>query len=327
MMETNKQTSVTTYIEKLTPAQMVVDENVSGKFIQLYDAIHGAKMGESIYQKEQFNFMKVINENQPLQECTKLSLYGCFLDIAVMGLSLDQGTKPLAYMMSRKANTGTREKPQWESRASITVSPYGELVMRIRAGQIKRADNPIIVYEGDNIKVGLSAQGHRVVKEYDAAIPRKKDALIIGGFIRIERHDGSFECPWVDVVEMDRLKNYSAKSNSKYVADGNGGKKRVPGDANALFSSNNGQIDPGFFEAKIIKHAFRSYPKIRVGEFTTLQTQVEDEPKIDYGLGDGKNEPIQNAEIITDNKQDDNSFAAPVHETAMTVQFENTDEF
>jgi recombinational DNA repair protein RecT len=345
MMETNKQQSITAYIENLSPAQMVIDEKVSGKFIQLYEALHVEKKGKSIYQKEQFNFMKLLNENTSLQECTKLSLYGCFLDVAVMGLSLDQGTKPLAYMLPRKAKTKNANGAEvWESRASITVSPYGELVMRIRAGQIKRADNPIIVYEGDIIKVGLSVQGHRVVKEYEAAIPRKKDALIIGGFIRLERHDGSFENPWIDISEMDRLKNYSAKNNAKWEddLDTNGNrvkigtepngspkyrKKRVIGDANALFSSNNGQIDPGFFEAKIIKHAFRSYPKIRVGEFTTLQTQVDDEHKIDYNLGEQKQEPIQNAEIVSEKKQDDNSFAEPVQETAMTVTYQNSDEF
>jgi hypothetical protein len=46
---------------------------------------------------------------------------------------------------------------------------------------------------------------------------------------------------------------------------------------------------PGMVQAKTIKHAFRSYPKIRMGEFSTLQSKMIDEdvdaaPKIDYGL-------------------------------------------
>ena len=280
-----KQTQVASYLEKLSPAQLVADEKVKEKFVQLYNAIHGTSMGESMYHKEQFNIMKIINETPVLQECTKLSLYGCFLDISVMGLSLDSGSKPLAYITSRNAKVKVNGIDVWEKRASITVSPYGELVMRIRAGQIKNADNPVIVYDGDKINVGLNDQGHKVVKNYDAQIPRKENAKIIGGFIRIERHGGAFENTWVDVSEMDRLKGYSARNNSKYVDNGNGGKKRVDGDANALFTSFNGQIDPGFFEAKIIKHAFRSYPKVRTGEFTQLASQEElvEEP-INYNL-------------------------------------------
>lgn len=287
------QTSVTTYIEKLTPAEIVADENVSSKFIQLYNAIHGAKMGESIYNKEQFNFMKCLNDNPVLQECTKLSLYGCFLDIAVNGLSLDQGPKPLAYMTSRNAKIKLANgQDAWEKRAEIKISPYGELVMRMRAGQIKQADNPVIVYDGDLIKVGLNDRGKRIVKEYDALIPRKKDAKIVGGFIRIERHDGAFENPWIDISEMDRLKAYSNRQNKGTSTDNK---------ANALYTSNKGQIDPGFFEAKIIKHAFRSYPKVRIGEFTALETH--EEPKISYGLDE--NEDDQRFLDSTDGKAED----------------------
>lgn len=318
-METqNKQTQVANYIEKLTPAQLVADTKVSGKFIQLYDAIHGNKMGEAIYNKEQFNFMKVINESPALQECTKLSLYGCFLDVAVMGLSLDQSSKPLAYMTSRNAKTkGTNGVEVWEKRASIQVSPYGELVMRMRAGHIKHADNPIVVYEGDTIKVGLNEQGRRVVKEYDALIPRKANAKIIGGFIRIERHGGAFENPWIDISEMDRLKGYSNKQNKGTATESR---------ANALYTSNNGQIDPGFFEAKIIKHAFRSYPKVRTGEFTTLQTQVEEEPVIDYGMSATDPGTTSESDFTQAEEVKEEAFGADVHTASQSVTIETNDD-
>ena len=79
-----------------------------------------------------------------------------------------------------------------------------------------------------------------------------------------------------------RLKSYSEKKNK--------------GKANALYSSNNGYIDPGFLENKTIKHAFDAYPKKpRIGKFTTLQTDQEEAPVVDYGFvyEDQVNEPQQ----------------------------------
>ena len=34
-----------------------------------------------------------------------------------------------------------------KKRAYVSVTGYGELTMRMRAGQIKYADNPVVVYE------------------------------------------------------------------------------------------------------------------------------------------------------------------------------------
>lgn len=86
-----------------------------------------------------------------------MSLYGCFLDIAVNGLTLDQTGHPLCYILSRNCKLGT--KRTWErylrKRAYVSVTGYGELTMRMRAGQIKYADNPVVVYEGDHFKASL----------------------------------------------------------------------------------------------------------------------------------------------------------------------------
>lgn len=308
-MSNQNQTAVTGYIEKLPLLQIVQDEKVSGKFIQLYDAIHGSKIGEIIYHKEQFNFNKLIQETPDLQQCTKLSLYGTFLDLAVSGLSLEKGSKPLAYVMSRSIKVKREDGTEgYEKRAYLEVSPYGELLMRIRAGHIKHADNPVIVYDGDKIKVGLNAQGHKVVLEYETLIPRKENAKITGGFIRLERHGGAFENVWFDIADVIRLKNYSNKQNK---GDANNDK------SNALYRSNNGQIDSGFFEAKIVKHAFRAYPKVRTGEFTHMQTQEVEEP-INYGL----DEPdVQTPEVV---KEEEAFGQTPEGETkTVTIEDES----
>lgn len=302
-MENKPSTAVTTYIERLSPVQLVEDPKVSDKFITLYNSIHGSKQGELFYHKEKFNYLKLLSENQALKDCTKLSLYGCFLDVAVNGLSFETGNKPLAYITTRNFNVGTRENPKFEKRAAVQISPYGELVMRMRSGQIRHADNPVIVYEGDTFQPKITPEGKKTVL-YEAMIPRKSDH-IIGAFIRITRNDGTVDFEWMVEQDINRIKGYSERQNK--------------GNANALYTSNGGQIDPGFLAAKMIKHAFRTYPKVRTGQFSELETEkIEPETQINYDLQNeaqqeqgnreeafgADQEPVQEATVISEDNDD-----------------------
>ena len=266
-------------LNKLAPANIVENESVEKKFIQMYTSVHG-KNGLSFYEKEKFNFRKLLQEKPELCNCTNLSLYGAFLDIAVNGLSLDSTGKPHCYLIPRSVKSGHKDntgKDIYERRATVSVTAYGELVMRMRAGQIRYADNPVIVYECDVFKAELIS-GKKVVT-YSASIPRKSNK-IVGAFIRIVRNDGSTDFQWMLEGDINRLATYSQKNNSYYdKAKG----CYVEGQANALYTSNQGQIDPGFLENKMIKHAFDAYPKVQTGNYTMLETQ-EEPGAIDYGI-------------------------------------------
>ena len=97
-------------LNALPATKIVENENVQTKFIQMYNAIWGSQMGEQIYHKEVFNFQKVLRENPSLAECTKMSLFGCFLDMAVNGLSLDNTSHPHCYLIPRKVKTGQKDE-------------------------------------------------------------------------------------------------------------------------------------------------------------------------------------------------------------------------
>lgn len=274
-------------LNALPATKIVENDSVQAKFIQMYNAIWGSQMGEQIYHKEVFNFQKVLRENPAVAECSKMSLFGCFLDMAVSGLSLDNTSHPHCYLIPRNVKTGHKDErgyDTYEKRASVSVTGYGELTMRMRVGQIRYADNPVIVYEGDIFSISLDNGIKKIT--YSAAIPRKS-SNVIGAFIRIVRTDGSEDYQWLLEGDIQRLAKFSARSNSYYK---NG--QRVEGKANDLYSSNNGGIDPGFLENKMIKHAFDAYPKVRTGRFTVLATDQE-EDVIDYGIitEDGVNEP------------------------------------
>lgn len=215
----------------------------------------------------------------------------------------------MAYVIPYNANVGTRQNPQWEKRANLQISPYGELIMRMRAGHIRHADRPVVVYDGDVFKIGTNEQGQKVI-QYDAAIPRKSKT-ITACFIRIERIDGTVDFQHMLPDDWERLKAFSEKKNN--------------GKANALYGKD-GNIDPGFLEAKMIKHAFKTYPKIRIGDFTKLKSEETEEIKpINYGL----DAPIEEAEqeiIEPDTAAFGAEDGAQVEE-AEAVQFENDEAF
>ena len=78
----------------------------------------------------------------------------------------------------------------WEKRLGLKISAYGEVYMRQRAGQIRYADNPVIVYEGDAFRP-IIKNGAKFV-EYEGAFPRLSDKPV-AAFIRIVRNDGSVD--------------------------------------------------------------------------------------------------------------------------------------
>lgn len=305
----NQTQNLVVALQSAKPSEIVEISAVKDKFITMHNAIHGSDKGEMIYHKESFNFKKQLAESPALRDCSPISLYGVFLDINVNGLSLEQGSKPDCYIVPRSHKTGQKDsngKDIYEKRASLQVSPYGELKLRMRAGQIKYADNPVIVYDCDKFVIGLNDRGKQVVKDYERNSSRPKDAKIVACFVRIERHDGSFEMPYLDIDDIERLKGYSSRQNSKWDASR---KKMVPGEPNALYSSNNGQIDTGFLAAKTIKHAFSTYPKVPTGKFSQLEEDFN-QIEIDYGLDPeayaaGATEDISHEEISSERTVDE----------------------
>ena len=78
---------------------------------------------------------------------------------------------------------------------------------------------------------------------------------------------------WVRLAQYSARQNRSNAANSLYGVDGNGVVN----------------IDPGFLMAKCIKHAFKTYPKVRIGRGTELQSQQTEEREIEindslYGM-------------------------------------------
>lgn len=262
-------------INALQPLEIASHPLVRERFIQIYETLWGG--GEAAYQRESIYFNKALRDNDggKLQRCTPFSIFTAFIDLAVCGLSLEPGTRALTYLMTRNVNIGSRECAKWEARCILTVSGYGELVMRVRAGQIRHADNPVLVYDNDNFSFS-DTDGRKSVS-YTCNLPHAGH-IITACYLRITRADGSIDYSVMFPEDWCRLAGYSAKQNK--------------GRANDLYGVDQQgivNIDPGFLMAKCIKHAFKTYPKVRIGRGTEFQSQqVDEQPQLSdeeiYGI-------------------------------------------
>lgn len=312
-------------LNELQPTEIVRNDNVRDKFIQIYDAMWSQSTGvsgEAAYEKEARNFNRLLSEKEDVRKkCSHFSLFTSFLDVAISGLTLDPGTKAQAYLLARSIAVDSyvddhgQKKNRYETQCVLTVSGYGELVLRARCGQIRHADNPVIVYEEDSFEFG-ERNGQKFVN-YTCRLPHQS-GRIVACFMKITRADGSADYAVMLPEDWARLSNYSARQNSKFNYQT---KQWENGKPNALYTAQGGQIDPGFLVAKCIKHAFKTYPKARVGHATQLESQQVDETEISddiYGITD-KGEQVDTAtgEIITD-RQPEQSFA-PADNTAAGV--------
>lgn len=300
-------------LNELQPTEIVRNDKVRDKFIQIYEAMWTQSTGvsgEAAYEKEDIR-----------KKCNHFSLFTSFLDVAISGLTLDPGTKAQAYLLARSIAVDSyvddhgQKKNRYETQCVLTVSGYGELVLRARCGQIRHADNPVIVYEEDSFEFG-ERNGQKFVN-YTCRLPHQS-GRIVACFMKITRADGSADYAVMLPEDWARLSNYSARQNSKFNYQT---KQWENGKPNALYTAQGGQIDPGFLVAKCIKHAFKTYPKARIGHATQLESQQVDETEISddiYGITDnGEQVDTATGEIITD-RQPEQSFV-PADNTAAGV--------
>lgn len=278
-------------IQGMQATEIVKDAEVRAKYIELFNQLW-REGGEANYEREKVYFVQKINDlikaeaasaakngRQP-KPLEPFSVFNCFLESAITNLSIKPEAQALAYLNTRNVQTGG----QWVLQMEFVVSAYGELVSRIRCGQIRHADTPVIVYEGDEFIV-RDVDGRKSLT-YGRNMAHNS-SKIVACYMRITRTDGSIDYAVMYEEDWKRLEGYSAKNNKKYDQET---RQYVAGNPNALYVSDNGQIDAGFLAAKCIRHAFKTYPKVRIGgSYARTEAEVEQEQLADavqYGGAD-----------------------------------------
>lgn len=309
-------------INKLEPLQIVESELVRDKFIQIYEAKWTPATGipgEAAYERESRNFNRILAAKEDIRKkCLRFSLYTAFLDVAISGLTLDQGAQAQCYLVARSVAVDSKyengeKKNIYETWCMLKVSGYGELVNRARCGQIRYADNPVIVYAEDEFEFG-ERNGNKFVN-YTCRLPHTS-GKITACFLKITRADGSVDYSVMLPEDWGRLAGFSERHNRRYDYDK---KQWIKGKPNALYGKQDDgsfRIDAGFLAAKCIKHAFKSYPKAHVGRYTQLESQQAEEISDDiYGLEDGSAVNAETGEVV---EKKDTGFA-PAADTSAGV--------
>ena len=282
-------------IQSLKATDVIRNDYVRQQFVAVYNAIW-KEGGEGAYEREAMYFNNQLRDSENLRKCTGMSVFFAFIDLAVRGLTLEPGAQALCYLLPRSYCIGKNAQGQnvYEKRCNLTISGYGELVLRAKAGQILHADNPVVVYEGDGFEFG-EKDGRKYVN-YCCRIPRQSNR-IIACFLKITRPDGTVDYSVMTEHDWKRLSDFSAKANRYW--DGHQWVEK----ANTLYSSLEGQIDTGFLKAKCIKHAFKTYPKIAIGKGTQLESDVignDNQPETGFdpygGMADNAGTPVPKAE-------------------------------
>ena len=259
-------------LQAMKAVDVIRNKRVREQFINVYNSIW-KEGGENAYEREAIYFNQQLRDKSGLRDCSGTSIFYSFIDLAVKGLTLAPGSQALCYLIPRNVKIGVDQsgKDVWEKCCNLVVSGYGELVLRVRAGQIRHADNPVIVYEGDKFEFG-EVDGRKIVN-YMSAFPRTSNR-IIACFLKITRADGTVDYSVMTKNDWLRLKGYSDKQNTFYDSK----TRQYVTKSNELYEKNGGQIDTGFLMAKCVKHAFKTYPKLQIGRGTALESDMVDNP-------------------------------------------------
>ena len=287
-------------LDQLKPREIAEHPKVKTRFIGTLRSIHSMseKEAEMTYEKESTYFKKAFTTVDRLSTATNISIYSTFLEIAITGLSIQGGNKSEAYIEVRGTNIGSKDSPNYVNTASLSVTAYGELNMRIKAGQIIRMNNPIVIYENDYFQPHTNERGELTI-DYRPSIPRRSNT-IIGCYVCIVLPNKDLDFKWLLTDDIQRLMKYAGKGDANK--------------AGALYKSNNSQIDPGFLEAKTIKHAMRSYTKLRVGESVSFEEEIvipAEMPTATAGSNDSYAEQEaapRSDEVIVDINDEDTPF-------------------
>lgn len=300
-----------TELQTMKATDVIRNEKVRNQFISVYNSIW-KEGGEQVYEREAIYFNQQLRDKAGLRECSGLSIFYSFIDLAVRGLTLAPGAQALCYLIPGSVKTGVDQygNDVWEKVCNLTISGYGELVLRKNAGQIRHADNPVIVYEGDRFEFG-EQNGQKVVN-YMSAFPRRSNK-IVACFIKITRADGTVDYSVMTESDWLRLKGYSDKRNTYF--DKKQNKWVTKG--NDLYDKNGGQIDTGFLMAKCVKHAFKTYPKLNIGRGSALESDIIEEQGADFnpyaGVDDAEPQSRQ------ERKQDETFAPQPDMSAGVTI--------
>lgn len=230
------------------------------------------------HQKEAYLYRKAFENDSygDFKKVPKLHLFNAFLCVFQLNLSLEAGTKSECYLTANKVS----QNGTWVVKsASLCITGYGELSIRLQKGQLKEVQNPVIVYEGDLFEYG--SNNHSKYVNHKSKKPRS--TKIIGGFVWFQLGTGSWDCYIMELSDIDKL------AKAKFKKDKDMG----------MYASVNGGIDPALLSTKLLKHFAKALPKTSLP--ISAQPEIIDEETED----EVETKPVVEGVLIIDTEEDE----------------------
>lgn len=306
-MSVNRFAETVAKLQTMKPWEVPTNAEVQAHIVNLYNSIHG-EGGEAFAERESRYLNCAIVDDKKKWNVTPMSVFLAYVDLTVKNLTLEPGAQALCYLLNRSTKlTDGSGKAFYENRVYISITGYGEILLRQRAGQIRHCDTPTVVYEGDRFSYdeidGRKHVSYGLNLSHNPGNP-------IACFMKITRIDGSVDYAIILPEGWHRLQKYSDKQNGDY--------------KNGLYTSGiDNSIDPGFLIAKCVKHAFKSYPKLPIGKGMVMEADLPEEEQMPdyYNMGG-----VESPEAVQSQPKQDTGFApAPDHSEGVTVDPSATD--
>lgn len=255
-------------VKAMSLAQLLEYPEFKQQFINMYDCHKGMDYyigGEAFYEQEVAFMLTLFRDNAKLAASTVISVATAMISgVAYHGLSIEPVSKGMAYLIPTPQNVAGRgQAAQWIDTCKFRISAYGELELRRRSGVITHVKNPIMVYEGDTFETALRTVHGRTKMEIVQHIPKRKSEKITHAYIILSLPGGDED---IKVFSMEEIQGFRRLNKNEAMRD------------SPMWTGGfGGQPLRGTIEAKVIKHAFSTYPRINIGvSGVSLETDIID---------------------------------------------------
>lgn len=275
-------------------------------FTNNYLKTTGRPDGAIIFEREKILFMKALQENPKLQECTRFSIYSACIELAASGLTLAEG---ISYILP------------YGKVAQFQIGYKGRLEQINTIPGIEIAPEPQVVWTGDEFDYELGETPKIIKHKPIASTQRAKNAIIEWVYLVLTLSGGGKRITLLDRATVIARRDRYSKTYQYWIKAGGEHDERGNVTKPAKRSGSNGEyvLDPPFpvtnpekyFKKTVVKAAYDFLPKTarmkaldeRIQYNLDTETgEVKDTEKIDYGIGhDQQNNTVETRhEVVND---------------------------
>jgi phage RecT family recombinase len=178
-------------------------EAFRGNFALNYLKTTGKDNGEMIFEREKILFMKAVGDNAALQKCDRFSVYSSFIELAVSGLTLNDG---LSYIIPYK------------DKAQFQVGWKGRLEQISQMPEVAFVNQPQVVYEADEFDYELG-EVVRIIKHKPSPKRAKGEAGDITHVYLILDTKFGKKAYLMDRAEVLKIRDQYSAGYKSYVAE------------------------------------------------------------------------------------------------------------